>query len=77
MDDVVRHIDHIAQLGGANNVGFGSDFDGMPHPPKGAERPGCFPAILGALRDRGYDEATVRGIAGENFLRYFRGVAEY
>ncbi|MCL2810980.1 MAG: dipeptidase [Clostridia bacterium] len=74
--DVVRHIDHIAQLGGAANVGFGSDFDGMPHPPKGAEHPGCFPAILDALRARGYDEATVRGIAGENFLRYFRAVAE-
>lgn len=76
IEDIARHIDHIAQLGGAAHVGFGSDFDGIERVPRGAEHPGCFPAILEALRARGYDEAAVRGIAGENFLRYFQGVAE-
>ncbi|OKO91930.1 dipeptidase [Geobacillus proteiniphilus] len=27
--DVLRHLDHICALGGENNVGFGSDFDGI------------------------------------------------
>jgi len=76
IDDIVRHIDHIAQLGGAANVGFGSDFDGIDRLPKGVEHPGCMPAILDALRARGYGEAAVRGIAGENFMRYFSGIAE-
>jgi membrane dipeptidase len=29
IDDVIRHLDHICSLGGENNVGFGSDFDGI------------------------------------------------
>lgn len=74
--DIVHHIDHIAQLGGIANVGFGSDFDGIERTPEGAEHPGCFPAIIDALLARGYGEEAVRGIAGENFLRYFKGVAE-
>ncbi len=76
LEDIVYQIDHIAQLGGAAHVGFGSDFDGIERTPVGAENPSCFPAILEALRARGYSEDAVRGIAGENFLRYFRGVAE-
>lgn len=28
VDDVFRHLDHVIELGGARNVGFGSDFDG-------------------------------------------------
>ncbi len=69
--DIARHIDHIAQLGGAANVGFGSDFDGIERAPVDLQHPGMFPKLLDALRARGYDEAAVRGIAGENFLRYY------
>jgi membrane dipeptidase len=66
---VVDHIDHIIQLGGAGNVGFGSDFDGIESTPIGLEHPGKMGNLVDALRAR-YDEQTVRGIAGESFLRY-------
>lgn len=75
IDDIIRHIDHIAQLGGVQHVGFGSDFDGIDCTPVDAPNPSCFPALLDGLRAKGYDEAAVRGIAGENFLRYFRSIA--
>ncbi|HJV31953.1 MAG TPA: dipeptidase [Bacillales bacterium] len=29
--DVLRHLEHICELGGENHVGFGSDFDGTEH----------------------------------------------
>ena len=31
IDDVIRHVEHICSLGGENNVGFGSDFDGIEY----------------------------------------------
>ncbi len=70
--DIVRHIDHVVSLGGAAHVGFGSDYDGIEVAPIDAPDPSAFGGIVAALRDKGYDEATVRGIAGENFLAYFK-----
>jgi membrane dipeptidase len=29
--DVLRHLEHVCELGGENHVGFGSDFDGTEH----------------------------------------------
>jgi membrane dipeptidase len=29
--DVLRHLEHICEMGGENHVGFGSDFDGTEH----------------------------------------------
>jgi membrane dipeptidase len=29
--DVLRHLEHVCELGGENHVGFGSDFDGSEH----------------------------------------------
>jgi membrane dipeptidase len=74
LQDVVRHIDHIAQLGGAAHVGFGSDFDGIERTPAGLSSPADVPALLDALAARGYDPPTLRAIAGENFLRYFERI---
>ena len=69
MDDVVRHIDAICEMGGAGVLGFGSDFDGIESWPDGLGHPGGFPALLDALRRRGYPEATLRDIAGGNLWR--------
>ena len=66
LDDVVRHIDAICALGGERVVGFGSDFDGFDTWPEGLSDPSCFPALLDALRRRGYDEQTLANIAGLN-----------
>jgi len=75
LNDVANHIDHICQLGGAGIVGFGSDFDGIECTPQGLEHPGHIPALLDVLRARGYDEKTLRGIAGENLLAYYSRIA--
>lgn len=70
--DIADHIDHMCQLGAAAHVGFGSDFDGIEYTPTDCQSPADVPAILAELRRRGYDEAALRGIAGENFLAYYR-----
>ena len=72
---VVRHIDHICQMGGSEIVGFGSDFDGIEITPEGLDGADRIPALLQALRDTGMPEKTVEGIAGENLRAYFRRIA--
>ena len=70
--DIVEHIDHMCQLGAAKHVGFGSDFDGIEVVPYDCKSPADIPAILDALRSRGYSEEALEDIAGRNFLNYYR-----
>lgn len=72
LDDVVRHIDAVCELGGEHVLGFGSDFDGIDTWPDGLAHPGDFPALLDALRRRGYREETLRDIAGLNLWRLLK-----
>ena len=72
LDDVVRHIDAICEMGGERVLGFGSDFDGIEAWPDGLGDPTGFPRLLEALRKRGYGEETLRGIAGLNMWRMLK-----
>lgn len=69
VDDVLRHIDHIAALVGTQHIGLGSDFDGIPATPSGLEHAGKLAALADALLQRGYKENDVRNIMGESMLR--------
>ena len=69
LDDVVRHIDAICEMGGERVLGFGSDFDGIEAWPEGLGDPSGFPALLDALRRRGYAESTLADLAGLNLWR--------
>ncbi|MGN0793996.1 MAG: dipeptidase [Aristaeellaceae bacterium] len=71
---IAQHIDHICQLGGAEIVGFGSDFDGIERTPGDVQHPGQLGNLLSALREYGYSEDAIRGIAGENLLAYYQRI---
>jgi membrane dipeptidase len=71
---IVDHIDHIVKVAGIDSVGIGSDFDGIPDTPKGMEDVSHLPAIREELKRRGYSEADIRKIMGENFMRVFAEV---
>ena len=66
---LIDHIDHIAKVAGIDHVGLGSDFDGAPAFPEGMEDISKFPSITFELLKRGYSEADVKKVLGENFLR--------
>ncbi|HIS02462.1 MAG TPA: membrane dipeptidase [Candidatus Pullichristensenella avicola] len=72
IDDVVRHIDALMELGGEDCVGFGSDFDGISSHPEGLASPADVPRILEALEKRGYTQKQVAGVAGLNLYRVLR-----
>ena len=69
LDDVLRHVDAICELGGERVVGFGSDFDGIESWPDGLGDPTGFPTLLNELKKRGYSDQTLRDIAGLNLWR--------
>ena len=69
--DVVKHIQHMLDLGGENCVGFGSDFDGIECKPEGLHNPADLPKLIAYLRESGIPEKTVEKISGRNLLAYF------
>jgi len=71
---IVDHIDHIVKVAGINSVGIGSDFDGIGDTPQGMEDVSKLPAIRAELKKRGYSEADIRKIMGENLMRVFAQV---
>lgn len=72
---VVNHIEHVIKVtGSADHVGLGSDYDGIGAPPAGLENIGKISAITEELAARGYKEADIRKILGNNFLRVFNKV---
>lgn len=68
---LLDHIDYIVKLTSVNNVGLGSDFDGIESAPQGLDDVSSMPIITKALRDRGYSKKEVRKILGGNFVRVF------
>ena len=72
LDDAVRHVDALCELGAEHIVGFGSDFDGIDEWPEGLGDPSGFPALLDALRKRGYTEAQLADLAGLNLWRLLK-----
>ncbi|MDH5239188.1 MAG: dipeptidase [Gammaproteobacteria bacterium] len=78
LDDVLDHIDHVVKLTSIENVGIGSDFDGVGDSlPVGLKDVSAYPNLIKGLLDRGYSEADIRKILGENLLRVWQAVADY
>lgn len=73
--EVADHIDHIAKRIGADHVGIGGDYDGMPWTVEGLEDVSTYPALFAELARRGYSQADLEKIASRNMMRVMR-VAE-
>ena len=67
--DVANHLDHVRKVAGIDHVGIGSDFDGITDTIEGLEDVSTFPALFAELARRGWTEAELRKLAGENLLR--------
>ena len=65
------HIERVLKLGGPHAAGLGTDFDGIDDPPAGLEDVSKLPKLTEELLRRGHSEDVVRGVLGENFLRFW------
>ncbi len=70
IDDIVRHICHVVEIGGINCCAIGSDLDGMQQYPKDFKTSRDFPALFDALLKRGFSEVDVYRIAYQNLRDY-------
>jgi len=72
----VDHLEHVIRVAGPRAAGLGTDFDGIEDPPEGLDDVSKLPAITAELLRRGHSEEVVRGVLGENFLRFFARAEE-
>lgn len=73
LKDFVDHIDHAVKVAGIDHVGIGTDFDGGGGIP-GFNDDADAPNVTIELVKRGYTEAQIRKIWGENLLRVWSDV---
>jgi membrane dipeptidase len=73
---LIDHIDHIATVAGVDHVGIGSDFDGIGFVPASMEDVTALPRIAHALLERGYDDADVAKVLGQNMMRVMERVLQ-
>jgi membrane dipeptidase len=64
--DVLRHLEHVCSLGGARNVGFGSDFDGIEETVSGLDTVRDYANLVNELQKH-YSEEEVERFLFRNF----------
>jgi membrane dipeptidase len=72
LSHVADHMDHVRRVAGADHVGIGSDFDGIPRTPVGLHDVSTFPALTAELLRRGWTDDDVRKALGLNIIRVLR-----
>ncbi len=70
-DSVVRHLDHILEMGGASVLAMGSDFDGTAVP-KDIANIGGVGAVEAAMIKANYPAQLIDGIFWNNALSFLR-----
>uniref|UniRef100_I3J4I1 Dipeptidase n=1 Tax=Oreochromis niloticus TaxID=8128 RepID=I3J4I1_ORENI len=69
LSDVADHFDHIKKVAGADIIGFGGDYDGVPRVPEGLEDVSKVPNLVAELLKRGWTDEEVKAALGNNLLR--------
>ncbi len=75
LSQVADQIDYVRKVAGVDHVGIGGDFDGISEVVLGLEDVSKYPALFAELARRGWSDAELKKLAGENLLRVF-GTAE-
>ena len=71
VSEMIRHIDHIRNVGGIDVLAIGSDFDGIDTPPEMSDI-SQMGKLLKALGESGYTENEIEKIFYRNGLRFIR-----
>lgn len=71
VDEIVRHFDYLVERLGMDRVGFGSDYGVTPVPDE-IRDVSRLPRLIDALKKAGYDDAALRKLTHENWVRVLR-----
>ncbi len=69
LDDLLNHFVYVEELIGTDNLGLGSDFDGIDKVIEGLEDAACVPRLIEGLLVCGFSPAEIEKITHKNFLR--------
>ena len=69
MDAVVRHVEHLLDLGGDRTLALGGDLDGCDTLGGGITGVQDYPTLYAAIKARGYDAALLQDLFADNWLR--------
>jgi len=72
LSQVADHVEHVRKVAGVDHVGIGGDFDGITETVEGLEDVSKYPALFAELARRGWSDADLRKLAGQNVLRALR-----
>lgn len=70
--DIISHIEHILSLGGEDNIGIGTDFDGMNKLPEGISGVQDILKLSDEMRRLGYAELLIKKLYADNFLKLLK-----
>lgn len=65
---VADHVDHVAKVAGKDHIGLAGDYGGDTMP-VGLEDVSTYPALFAELIRRGWSDADLRKLAGQNLVR--------
>jgi membrane dipeptidase len=67
--DVVRHLQHVIDVGGEDCAALGSDWDGFIVTPRDMPTVAELPVLVACMRARGFSDERVAKVVGGNYLR--------
>jgi len=65
---MAEHLEHMVDVMGDEHIALGSDFDGADMCEEMRDV-SCLPNLIRLLRDRGWEEASLRRLCSENWTR--------
>lgn len=74
VETLVDHIEHVVKLVGPDQIGLGSDFDGIGSTPTGLEDVSKMPNFTRELGRRDYSDEDILKFLGGNHMRVFKEV---
>lgn len=69
INDLVKHVEALAELGAIKNIGFGSDFDGISSHIEELNHAGEVQKLIAVLESK-FTKEDVEGFAFQNFLNH-------
>lgn len=69
INDLVKHVEALVELGAIKNIGFGSDFDGISSHIEELNHAGEVQKLIAALESK-FTKEDVKGFAFQNFLNH-------
>ncbi len=74
INDIIRHIEHMAGIIGCDHIGIGADFDGIEKTPRGISGIKDVEEVFNQLAKLNYKEEDIYKIAGENFMELMKKI---